>query len=58
MNKQYGIFVHSGGTGVYKAEEAIKWYKSESSAKKYADKLNEVNCVHVVRPTDYVTFAK
>lgn len=47
-NSHYGVFVWRGDN-MYKESEAIKVYKSDKAADKYADKLNETNPVHVVR---------
>lgn len=53
-NKRFGVFKWQG-QGAYRPEDAMKSYKSESAARKYADKLNEaitnypVNRGYVVR---------
>lgn len=44
----HGIFVWRGD-GRYPESDALKIYKRESDAERYAEKLNQTNPVHVVR---------
>ena len=44
----YGVFVWRGD-GLYHHSTPLRTYKRQHAAQKYADKLNEIHMVHVVR---------
>ena len=45
----FGVFVYRAD-GEYVQDEAVRTYVTEKAAERHAKKLNETNCVHVVRP--------